>query len=266
MYLYYYFSLYLSLSLSLSLVMLVLQNLRFVLGVQGIPNSLLQKVTAEAEYYGDMILLEDVTDEHATLTNRTLKSFKVVSNIYGNDFDYVLKCDDDTFVNLMEISKELLKMKSKERLFWGDFQGSSYLIRDGPYAEHHWSLCETYLPYALGGGYVLSMDVVSLLARIAPYLKIYKNEDAALGAWLSPFNIKRMSDARFNSGAISRGCKSPYILTHKINMTTMHKLYTAMVNEGYMCTPENQWFKVYGHLYNWRLQPSKCCRYSRRVP
>ena len=220
----------------------------------------------EAEQYGDMILLNDVTDKHASLTNRTLKSFKHVSSVYGNDFQFVLKCDDDTFVNVMAVCRELVGLKSKERLFWGDFLGSGYLITDGPYAEHHWSVCETYLPYALGGGYVLSMDVVSLLAKNEPYLKIYRNEDAAMGAWLAPYNIRRLADARFNSGSISRGCKSPFILTHKINVTTMHKMFVAVVNDGYMCTPENQWFKVYGHLYNWKQRPSKCCRYSRRVP
>ena len=239
-----------------------------MLGVKGVSDRLRQQVDAEAQLCEDMILLEDVTDEHATLTNRTLKSFVHVSKFYASNFSFVLKCDDDSFVDLKSVTKELVQMRGNEarRLFWGDFLGSGFLFRDGPYAEYHWSVCETFLPYALGGGYVLSMDIVLLLARIESHLKIYKNEDASLGAWLAPFNIRKLSDARFNSGSISRGCKSPYILTHKINVTMMHKMYTAMMNQGYFCIPEYQWFKSYGHLYSWRQQPSRCCRYSRRVP
>ena len=46
-----------------------------------------------------------------------------------------------------------------------------------------------YLPYALGGGYVLSEDVVRYVVRNEAWLTRYNNEDASLGVWLAPLNL-----------------------------------------------------------------------------
>ena len=37
-------------------------------------------------------------------------------------------------------------------------------------------LCDKYIPYALGGGYVIGWDLVSFIAQTAPMLIQYKNE------------------------------------------------------------------------------------------
>lgn len=239
---------------------------RFVLGVDNISNSLLTNLTTEASLRRDMILLEDVTDEHRSLTNRTLRSFIHISKNLTSNFSYVLKCDDDSFVNLLVIVEELAQIKNKSRLYWGQFLGGGRVIGDGKYAEKHWTICETYMPYALGGGYIISMDLIHLLVSNAPYLKIYNNEDTSVGAWLSPYNIKRVSDLRFNTGALSRGCKATFIVMHRVNTEMMYKYYDALVNEGYICTRKNQLLNFYGYLYNWKMPPSKCCRIRRRIP
>lgn len=240
--------------------------IRFVLGVKYIPGSLLRNLNIEAKQHQDMILLEEVSDEHRSLTKRTLQSFVHITNNFTRDFHYVLKCDDDSFMNLMAIVQELVHLEHKDRIYWGEFLGSAVVYEDGTYAEKHWSICESYLPYALGGGYILSMDLIRLLVLNAPHLKIYRNEDVAVGAWLSPYNIKRMSDTRFNTGGISRGCKTPFIAMHKVDAQLMYKYHSAVLEEGYICTPSNQWYKTHGHFYNWNVSPRHCCRDMRIFP
>lgn len=227
---------------------------------------LLSNLTKEAGKHGDMILLPDVSDEHESLSYRTLRSFQYVAQSRSMDFLYVLKCDDDTFVNLLAVTKELSQRGADTGFFWGQFLGAGGIIKEGPYAEFSWSVCETYLPYALGGGYILSMDLVRLVAKNAMFLKVYKNEDVSVGAWLAPYNIDFVSDVRFNTGAVTKGCKKPYMVIHRVNTTQIHNYFHAVLNEGYVCNKKNYWFVWHGYRYNWKVKPSKCCKIRRRIP
>lgn len=234
--------------------------------MQGVSEGMLSALNKEASVHKDMILLPDVSDEHQTLSYRTLRSFRYVTRDKSRDFLYVLKCDDDSFVNLLAITKELSHRTTDTAFFWGQFLGAGGIITEGPYAEFSWSVCDTYLPYALGGGYVLSMDLVRQVAKNAPFLKVYKNEDVSVGAWLAPYNIDHVFDVRFNTGAVTKGCKRSYTLIHRVNTTQMYSYVDAVLEKGYICTNKNHWFVWHGYRYNWKVKPSKCCRVRRGVP
>lgn len=238
---------------------------RFVLGVQDIPSQLLSNLTQEARVHEDMLLLDDVSDQHESLSYRTLRSFQYVSKELNN-FLYVFKCDDDSFANLLAVGRELADRTTHKAHFWGQFLGAGGIITEGPYSEHRWSVCDTYFPYALGGGYVLSMDLVNLVAANAPHLMIYNNEDVSLAAWLAPYNINLVFDARFNTGAVTKGCKKPYIVMHRVSVKQMHDYFEAVMNEGIICNRKNRKFVWHGYMYNWKVDPSKCCRIRKRVP
>lgn len=236
-----------------------------MLGVQDTSSDLLIDLTNEAELHQDMLLLEDVSDQHESLSYRTLRSFQYISNEMSN-FLYMLKCDDDSFVNLLAVGKELSERTTNKGYYWGQFLGAGGIIDEGPYAEHRWTACETYFPYALGGGYVLSMDLVHLVAKSAPYLMVYNNEDVSLGAWLAPYNIDHVFDARFSTGAVTKGCKKPYVVIHRVSVQQMYDYFDAVLKEGYICTKKNYKFVWHGYKYNWKAEPSKCCRIRRRIP
>ena len=55
-----------------------------------------------------------------------------------------------------------------------------------------------YVPYALGGGYVLGRELVSFIAENARMLELYNSEDAAMGAWLGGFKVTRKHDTRWD--------------------------------------------------------------------
>ena len=59
------------------------------------------------------------------------------------------------------------------------------------FCPHRYVLCDRYIPYALGGGYVLSANLVGFLADNAAALRPYRAEDASVGTWLAPLKIHR---------------------------------------------------------------------------
>lgn len=88
-------------------------------------------------------------------------------------------------------------------LYWGYFDGRARVRRTGKWAEpvrlyeskpsqtalftptythiasslqQHWILSDTYIPYALGGGYLLGMDLVDYIAKNEKLFSIYNSE------------------------------------------------------------------------------------------
>ena len=179
----------------------------------------LEQLNLESKVHGGdmhMIVLPSVTDSHNTLTKISLHGFKYIYEHFK--FHYILKCDDDSFVDVLRVAYELQKSNIKgQPLYWGAFCGGCIILNSGIYSESHWSICKSYLPYAFGGGYILSMDLVQLLAENELYLKQFNNEDVSVGAWLSPYNIERRHDARFNTEGDTKGCKWPYLISHKVS-------------------------------------------------
>jgi hypothetical protein len=82
-----------------------------------------------------MIILPTVTDSLYTLTQRTLYGFKYTHERFK--FDYILKCDDDDFVDVLRLASELHRRPTKEHLYWGAFRGYAPVLYWGAYREIH---------------------------------------------------------------------------------------------------------------------------------
>ena len=159
----------------------------------------------EQSTYDDILILP-MKDGYNNLTEKVLKSFVWLKGQMdvGLDFKYVLKCDDDSFVRVDDLVRELkhldviylksdihdlrkindnsspyvrvniqsnnLQSKNRE-LHWGYFKGNAQIKSSGKWKETAWILCDTYLPYAIGGGYILSKSLVTYLARNANNLR-----------------------------------------------------------------------------------------------
>ncbi len=217
------------------------------------------KLTTECKQHKDMILLDQVTDEHATLSQRTLNGFVyIINNAY--EFSHVLKCDDDSVVDLKKVVIHLNNISWTDRLYWGDFVGAYSVLQDGIYAEHSWYLCDRYFPYAFGGGYVVSRDLIELIVQNSPFLVLYKNEDVSLASWLSPYNFIRVHDQRFDTGSDSENCRKSFIVVHKISAKDMVLYYRSLLKEGRLCGHQTEFYGGWtSHKYNWRNPPSQCC-------
>ena len=101
--------------------------------------------------------------------------------------------DDDSFVVVDKLYDELKHTNYPSGLYWGFFDGRAPVIRGEKerYREPDYFLCDRYIPYALGGGYVLSANIVGFLADNAAVLRPYRAEDASVGTWLAPLKIHR---------------------------------------------------------------------------
>lgn len=180
---------------------------------------------------------------------------------------YVLKCDDDTFIDVLRIASELQWRKSTKLLYWGYMGGNSQVNHYGRYGEHSWNVCESYVPYALGGGYVLSQELTGILAMNADHLQRYNCEDVSVGAWLAPYSMEIKHDTRFNVNSPSRGCKDPYLISHKVSADRMLSYHQSMMLEGRMCSWRTYGYGVSGYIYNWKARhSSRCCRKNSFVP
>lgn len=165
-------------------------------------------------------------------------------------FDYLMKCDDDTFVDVPRIASELHQRNHKGLLYWGEMVRGPVLT-SGIFEETHWSACSDYFPYAFGGGYVLSRDLVELIVDNR-HLKIYLSEDVSVSAWLAALNIERRHDSRYNKESKSRRCKSVYLVTHKVSPKRIFSLIRSLTEEGRICGKRTRWNKLnyQGYLYN----------------
>ena len=58
----------------------------------------------------------------------------------------------------------------------------------------NWDISDRYLPFARGGCYILSGDLVQLLVRQSHHIKRHPLEDVAVDFWLAPFAHERRTD------------------------------------------------------------------------
>ncbi|KAF3428578.1 hypothetical protein E2986_03600 [Frieseomelitta varia] len=238
----------------------------FVVGTSNLQQEQRETLQSEKQKFDDLLLLSRLPDSYGTLTKKLLYALNEIHGFY--EFDFLMKCDDDTFALVHKILKELDKWDGKgtrKELYWGFFNGKAQVKRSGPWKETDWILCDYYLPYALGGGYILSYNLVKFIATNADILKLYKAEDVSVGLWIAPLaNIERKHDVRFDTEYRSRGCSNQYIVTHKQtieNMKNMHEYYQA---SGALCIKEIRTRMSY--QYNWTVPPSQCCNLQSDIP
>ncbi|NXU21289.1 B3GT6 galactosyltransferase, partial [Pardalotus punctatus] len=191
---------------------------RFVVGTAGLGSAELRSLELEQSRHQDLLLLPELRDSYENLTAKVLATYVWLDEHV--DFRFALKADDDTFVRL-DVLVEELKAKEPRRLYWGFFSGRGRVKSGGKWKESAWVLCDFYLPYALGGGYVISADLVRYLRLSREYLNLWQSEDVSVGVWLAPVDVKRVHDPRFDTEYKSRGCSNEYVVSHKQSVEDM---------------------------------------------
>ena len=231
--------------------------IKFVLGTAGIAKSQIFLLESEQANHNDLLLMGSLKDDYHNLT------LKVLNILVWADshlrFSYLLKCDEDTYVRVEAIVSELNGRKTMENLYWGYFLGNTGPSKTGKFAEHNWFLCDHFLPYAMGGGYIISSNLVHIVARNAGHLQLYSNEDVSMGVWMSSYKIERKHDARFNFFGWSRGCSNKHLLSGQQNMADIRNKYQLLLRSAgkEQCNVEH--LQYYGYQYNWHVLPSQCC-------
>ena len=187
--------------------------LRFVIGNRSLEPDKLFELSEENGTHGDIVFVNASENSVAGLTNKTLALINWAH--YHAKFSYWMKCDDDTYVFIQNLLDELRKRPTTTKLYFGKILVDSPIVR-GTYkwADNDWNLAPVYLPFAMGGGYVVSHDLVAALSQQSSNLKWHINEDTAVGAWLSALEYERRSDDRFCfwwKGHSLEQCKQPFL-------------------------------------------------------
>ena len=152
---------------------------KFVVGTNGLSDEHKKALLNEEEKHRDFLLLDYLKDSYHNLTLKVLQSFVWIADNINAKF--VLKVDDDSFVRLGDLVVDLQKKEKFGRIYWGFFRGDANVKTAGPWKEPNWILCDNYLPYANGGGYVLSLDLVSHISKQRNMLQLYNSEDVSVG-------------------------------------------------------------------------------------
>ncbi|KAL4221233.1 UDP-Gal betaGal beta 1 [Mactra antiquata] len=230
---------------------------KFVIGNKNLKREVLENIGQELRVHGDLLILDDIEESFSILTKKLLSTLKWVDD--HAKFNFLLKVDEDSFVRVENILNELLS-KPMARLYWGFFDGRAHVHQHGKWAEKNFVLCDRYLPYAVGGGYVISKDLVNFVARNADMLTLYKNEDVSLGIWLAGLDINRVHEANFDTEYKSRGCYNSYLITHKKSPDELKKLQNNVNTLNKLCEKEHRVRLSY--KYNWNVLPTQCCERS----
>ena len=152
---------------------------KFVVGTKNLNPTIVTDLTNEYNKNQDMLFLDNLVDSYHSLTTKLLQTMIWISKSLRSFF--VMKVDDDSFVRLDVLISDLKKKSSLSRVYWGYFKGDSNVKVTGEWAENKWILSDHYLPYALGGGYLISYDLVEYIANNHDMLQLYNSEDVSLG-------------------------------------------------------------------------------------
>jgi len=234
----------------------------FVMGNRNLNSKEEYEIATEKSRYDDILLLP-VFDSYGTLTNKVLRSIVFVQKHHR--FDFLLKCDDDTFVDIERVIEEL-QGKPDPSLYWGFFDGRAPVQTRGKWADPNYKLCDRYIPYALGGGYVLGRALVDFIATNSHQLQLFNSEDASVGAWLAGTTATRWHDPRFDTEWKSRGCSNKFLVTHKQTPADMKIKWKRLVRSNTICDGEETKVML-SYKYDWTKPPSECCvRNDHNVP
>ncbi|ELT93795.1 hypothetical protein CAPTEDRAFT_99638 [Capitella teleta] len=223
----------------------------FVIGTKHLSNVEKGRLHDENYKTGDLLLLENVEDAYKTLTSKTLQSFVWIH--HHMNFRFVLKCDDDSFVQIPLLLTKAREFNATDSVYWGNFNGMSKGLPDPP----PFILCDRFIPFARGGGYVLSADLVTYITANQHHLFTHRAEDVAVAVWLTPLKVHRLHDVDFDTEYMSVGCLNSFIVTHKQNIYMMEEKHKNLQKHGRLCQSERLYHKR--HTFDWKAYPSKCC-------
>ncbi|KAL0398294.1 UNVERIFIED_CONTAM: Hydroxyproline O-galactosyltransferase GALT2 [Sesamum radiatum] len=130
-------------------------------------NAILKK---EAAYFGDIEILPFM-DRYELVVIKTVAIF--VRNVTAA---YIMKCDDDTFVRVGTILKDIERVSIGSALYLGNLNLLHRPLRTGKWAVSYEEWPEAiYPPYANGPGYVISSDIAKYIVAQHANLSLRMN-------------------------------------------------------------------------------------------
>ncbi|XP_078679395.1 beta-1,3-galactosyltransferase 1-like [Branchiostoma floridae x Branchiostoma belcheri] len=159
-----------------------------------------QAIERENTMYGD-IIQENFQDSYKNLTLKTVMTLKWFLS-FCPKAAFLMKTDDDTYVNVWNLVKTLRRLEGKPRLVTGFVIKGAEPRRD---VNSKWYLSPQDYPkdtlpwYVAGGtGYVISSDLVPRLYEMSLRTKAVPLEDVYIGMCLENLGITPVQNKQFH--------------------------------------------------------------------
>ncbi|KAF5738334.1 Galactosyltransferase family protein isoform 1 [Tripterygium wilfordii] len=168
----------------------------------------------EAAYFGDIVILPFL-DRYELVVLKTIAICEFgVQNVTAT---YIMKCDDDTFVRVESVLKEIGGISHNKSLYMGNLNLLHRPLRNGKWAVTYeeWPE-EVYPPYANGPGYIISSDIAKFVLElhVKRRLRLFKMEDVSMGMWVEQFNGTVPVQYSHNWKFCQYGCMVDYYTAH----------------------------------------------------
>lgn len=187
-----------------------------------------QHLLEEEKNFSDLMVVEQV-DVYRNLPNKLLLAQKEL--VKRHTYSYVLKSDDDCYLNLKPILKHLDSIKYKT--FWfGKFRSNWAVDRYGKWAE--WLYDSVVYPkFACGSGNVFTSDISEWLANSSDHLKVYQGEDVTMGIWLAAaFAPVTVDDQRWHC---TKRCSPDMFSMPDLTTEELSRMWADNTNCGNPC-------------------------------
>lgn len=244
-------------------------RLVFVMGVQPEKAQVQQALYFEAEQYGD-IVQEDFHDTYRNLTYKGVAALKWISNFCSHS-KYVLKTDDDIFVNMFTLLRHL---ESIERigmenqgllmcLVWNRMK----VMRQGKWKVDESEYKDDYYPtYCSGSAFTMSTDVAVAMHKISYDVPFFWVDDFYITGLL-PKKLGNIKHKQFMSTYVLDGRKLQekftgpqwftYIFSHVHDLNAIQSVWTRLVKLANGLEKPEVKYAMPGQLPKEDLKPNK---------
>lgn len=195
-------------------------------------NAVLKK---EAAYFGDIVILPFI-DRYELVVLKTIAICNY--GVHNVTTAYIMKCDDDTFIRLDMVLKQIQTIPPKKSLYMGNLNLLHRPLRHGKWAVSYEEWPEAvYPPYANGPAYAISTDVARFIGQQyrSRNLRLFKMEDVSMGMWIQQFNSSQRVQYSHSWKFCQYGCMRGYFTAHYQSPRQMLCLWDNLAKGRPLC-------------------------------
>ncbi|CAH2014343.1 unnamed protein product [Acanthoscelides obtectus] len=172
----------------------------------------------ESDQYGD-IIQERFVDSYNNLTLKSIQMVKLAANNCLNTTKYLLKIDDDMFVNVPRLVSLILAVNETRNVLMGKLICGARPIKNPSskwYSPTYMYEDKTYPNYLSGTGYLMSIEVAQKIFEASLSTPIFHLEDVYItGICAKKAKIKPRDNYMFTYKKLS---KEPCEFRHLVTM------------------------------------------------